>query len=103
MEHCGYDVEEAADGREAIRRLGENAFDLVIADVIMPERDGLAVIMFLRKEQPHVKVIAVSAPGNKLFLTSAKGLGAAPVFTKPFELADIAGAAEELLLQSHPG
>ena len=102
MEQCGYDVAEAADGRDAIRQLGGNAFDLVIADIIMPEQDGLEVIMFLRKEQPHVKVIAVSAPGNELFLTTAKSLGAARVFPKPFELADIAGAAEELLLHSQP-
>ncbi len=102
MEQCGYDVAEAVDGRDAIRQLSDSAFDLVIADIVMPERDGLEVIMFLRKEQPHVKVIAVSAPGNELYLTSAKGLGAARVFPKPFELADIASAAEELLLPSQP-
>ncbi len=99
MEQCGYDVADAVDGRDAIRQLSDSAFDLVIADIVMPERDGLEVIMFLKKEQPHVKVIAVSAPGNELYLTSAKALGAARVFSKPFELADIAGAAEELFLQ----
>ncbi len=97
MEQCGYDVSDAKDGRDAISQLRQNTFDLVIADIVMPEQDGLEVIMFLKKEQPHVKVIAVSAPGNELYLTSAKGLGAARVFSKPFELADIAGAAEELL------
>jgi len=97
MEQCGYDVTEAVDGREAIHRLCESAFDLVIADIIMPEQDGLEVIMFLKKEQPQVKIIAVSAAGNELYLTSAKGLGAARVFAKPFELAEIATAAEELL------
>ncbi len=97
MEQCGCDVDEAADGREAIRKLGERVFDLVIADIVMPEQDGLEVIMFLRKTQPNVKVIAISAPGNELFLTSAKGLGASRVFPKPFELAEIANAAEELL------
>ena len=102
MEQCGYDVAEAADGQDAIRQLSDSAFDLVIADIIMPERDGSEVILFLKKEQPHVKVIAVSAHENELFLTSAKGLGAARVFPKPFELADIASAAEDLLLQSQP-
>ncbi len=100
MEQCGYDVAEAVDGRDAIRQLSDRAFDLVIADIVMPERDGLEVIMFLKKEQPHVKIIAISVPGNELFLTSAKGLGAARVFQKPFELAEVASAAEELLLQS---
>ncbi len=100
MVQCGYDVVEATDGLDAIRQLTADTFDLVIADIVMPERDGLEVIMFLRKEQPHVKIIAVSAPGNELYLSSAKGLGAARVFAKPFELADITDAAEELLLES---
>ena len=100
MEQRGYDVAEAVDGRDAIHQLCNSDFDLVIADIVMPETDGLEVIMFLKKTQPHVKVIAVSAAGNELYLASAKGLGASRVFLKPFDLADITRAAEELLLSS---
>ncbi len=101
LEQRGYEVTEAVDGRDAIRQLGQDDFDLVIADIVMPEQDGLEVIMFLKKNQPHVKIIAVSAPSNELFLNSAKGLGANRTFQKPFEFADLAAAAEELLLQPH--
>jgi CheY-like chemotaxis protein len=97
LEQCGYDVCEAADGNEAIRALESVSFDLVITDIIMPEKDGIETICFLRAKQPDVKVIAISAPSNQLFLESAYGLGAARVFNKPLKLAELAQAVEELL------
>ncbi len=99
MEQEGYEVVEASDGRRAIRCLDESEFDLVIADIIMPEQDGLEVIMFLRREQPNVKVIAVTGLGNGLYLSCAEKLGANRVFSKPFAIADLAAAAGELLVQ----
>jgi PAS domain S-box-containing protein len=85
---------------DAMCRLDYENFDLVISDIVMPERDGLEVIMFLRKQHPATNVIAISAPGNGVYLQSARGLGAHRVFRKPFELAEIANAAEELLLEA---
>ena len=100
MGHGSYGVDEAAHGQEAIRKRSESAFDLVIATIVMPERDGLEVIMFLKKEQPRVKMIALSAPGNEWFFPSARALGAARVFPRPFALADIANTVEKLPLRS---
>lgn len=97
MEHCGYSVDQAIHGQDAIQKLGESTYDLVISDILMPERDGLEVIMFLKREQPDVKVIAISAPGNELYLNTARGLGAVRVFSKPFRLKDLAGAVKELI------
>jgi len=97
MEQIGHEVVEAADGRKAIRCLSESSFDLVIADIVMPEQDGLEVIMFLQKEQPDVKVIAVTGFGKDIYLSCAEKLGAARVFSKPFKLGEVAAAAQELL------
>ena len=97
MEQSGYEVDEAADGKEAIQKLGEGPFDLVVADIIMPERDGLEVIMFLKKAHPHIKIIAISAPSNEAYLKTAKALGASRLFAKPFELAELGKAVDELL------
>jgi len=99
MEQEGHEVVEAADGRKAIRCLQESEFDLVIADILMPEQDGLEVIMYLQREQPDVKIIAVTGLGNQLYLACAEKLGAARVFSKPFELSEVAAAAGELLPQ----
>jgi CheY-like chemotaxis protein len=65
MEQCGFTVSEAHNGKQAIDRLGTEEVDLVISDIMMPERDGLEVIMHLKKTKPEVKVIAISAPGTK--------------------------------------
>lgn len=97
LEQYQYDVCEAADGNEAIRALETTRFDLVITDIIMPEKDGIETICFLRLKQPEVKIIAISAPSNQLFLESARGLGAERVFTKPLKLAELADAVQELL------
>jgi CheY-like chemotaxis protein len=98
----GYEIHEAADGDEAIRALEVTSFDLVITDIIMPEKDGIETICFLRTKQPWVKVIAISAPTNAVFLESARQLGAARVFTKPFKLAELADAVDELLSSPQP-
>lgn len=97
LEQCNYDICEAADGNEAIRALESTKFDLVITDIIMPEKDGIETICFLRLKQPDVKIIAISAPSNQLFLESARGLGAERVFTKPLKLSELAEAVQELL------
>ena len=97
LEECGYDVCEASNGREAIQAIDEAPVDLVITDIIMPEKDGIETILALRKRQPDVKAIAISAPSNQLFLDSARGLGAARTFEKPLNLAELAAAVKELL------
>jgi len=97
LEQCGYHVAEAANGQEAIDRLQEDQYDLVLADILMPEKDGLEVIMFLQREQPLVKCIAISAPSNRVFLQSAELLGATRVIEKPFELKEVEAIVKELL------
>ena len=98
LETCGYEVAEAKNGHEAIRRLDAEPFDVVVSDIMMPERDGLEVIMHLRRARSRVKVIAISAPGNELFLDSARALGAARSLEKPFSLDALARAVEEVLV-----
>jgi CheY-like chemotaxis protein len=97
LERMGYDTCGAADGKEAVRALRTVPFDLVITDIIMPGMDGLETIRFLRKEQPNVKIIAISATSNHLYLENACGLGADRVFQKPLKLADLAVAVNELI------
>lgn len=97
LDQCGYDVGVASNGVEAIETLEKDRYDLVIADILMPEKDGLEVIMFLQREQPHVKCVAISAPSNRVFLQSAELLGATSVLEKPFELKEVADLVARLL------
>ena len=97
LEQCHYDVCEAANGKEAIRALETAPFDLVLTDIVMPETDGIETVRYVRKHQPHIKIIAISGLGNDLYLESVSGLGAARVFQKPLKLAELAEAVDELL------
>ena len=100
LEEAGYEADEAADGRAAIRRQRENPADLVITDLIMPEKEGLETIMDFRKEWPGAPIIAISGGGRTVqgdYLLHAKHLGAARVFRKPIERSELLGAVRDLL------
>jgi DNA-binding response OmpR family regulator len=93
-------VTEAPDGEEGVRAAHERAADLVVTDIIMPDKEGLATIMELRREFPDTKIIAMSAGGARFtidFLPMAKALGAHETLTKPFMPQDLLAAVERLL------
>lgn len=88
LERDGYEVVEAPDGVEGIRVYRQNPADLIITDLIMPNKDGIGMIIDLKKEFPEVKIIAMSGGGlNKPdgYLKGAKKLGAACTLTKPID------------------
>ena len=60
LEHAGYDVLEAEDGVQALRSFRAESPDLVLTDIVMPEMDGLEAIMTMWREDPDVRVIAMS-------------------------------------------
>ena len=97
LEQAGYDVHEAATGAAAIQALYALPFDLIITDILMPDRDGLETIMHARKRTPHVKIIAISGAADGLFLANAAGLGAHGVLAKPFKTDDLLVMVRDLL------
>ena len=100
MEWAGYEVVEAADGREGMLQQRKQQADLVITDLIMPEQEGLETITLLRKEYPLVKIIAISGGGRigpDAYLPAAQDLGADRVFSKPFDVRELATTVKELL------
>ena len=64
LEHLGYSVSTAIDGREGIERYRAQPFDLVITDVFMPKKDGLQVIREIIDEFPDARFIAMSGAGS---------------------------------------
>jgi len=100
LERDGYEVAEAPDGIEGIRIYRQNPADLIITDLIMPNKDGIGVIIDLKKEFPNVKIIAMSGGGlNKPegYLKGAKKLGAACTLTKPIDRGEMLRAIKDLL------
>jgi CheY-like chemotaxis protein len=102
LECAGYDVREAASGADAIQALCTSPFDLVITDILMPDRDGLETIMHVRKKTPRTKIIAISGAADGLFLADAAGLGAHVVLAKPFTPDDLLVMVQDLLRPGAP-
>lgn len=95
-----YSVIEAANGKDAIAHFRPSVTDLVITDLIMPEEDGLKVIMKLRELKPDLKIIAISGGGKAgpgSYLNMAKALGANAIFSKPFSVNELIAMVESLL------
>ena len=100
LERDGYEVVEAPDGMEGIRIYRQNPVDLIITDLIMPNKDGIGMIIDLKKEFPDVKIIAMSGGGlNKPegYLEGAKKLGAACTLTKPINREEMLRAVKKIL------
>lgn len=86
LEREAYEVLEAANGKEGINLYRRESADLVITDIIMPEKEGIETIMELRREFPDVKIMAMSGGGHvdaESYLDVAKKMGAAETLTKP--------------------
>ncbi len=84
LEGAGYEVVEAADGREVIETVEREGVVLVVTDIVMPNRDGMETIHELRRACPTIPVIAISAHGQH-YLDAARAFGACYIFVKPFE------------------
>jgi CheY-like chemotaxis protein len=99
LERVGYDVEEAANGSEGLRLYADNEFDLVVTDIIMPEKGGIDTIMDLRRDYPNCKIIAISGGGmcgEVSYLDMAIGVGADRAIGKPFVLDEFLEAVRDL-------
>ena len=100
LENAGYTVIDAPDGKVGMRLYRENDVDLVITDIIMPEKEGIETIRELKQENPDVKIIAISGGGiinPEDYLQIAERLGVQRTFAKPFDNEEILGAVNELI------
>jgi CheY-like chemotaxis protein len=99
LEREGYQVTTASNGRIGIREYNSQSFDVVITDLIMPDMEGMETIISLRKDNPDVKIIAMSGGGLNNpdeYLDVAKKLGAIKAFEKPLRRQVLLDAVAEL-------
>lgn len=100
LEKEGHQVDLALNGRDGMELFEKDKPDLVITDIIMPEKEGLETILELRKKHPELKIIAISGGGrigSEGYLPSAKLLGADLVFQKPLIPKEFVQAVSVLL------
>jgi len=100
LEKAGYEVDLASNGVDGLELFQKIQSDLVITDIIMPEKEGLETIREMKKIRSDLKIIAMSG-GGKIsadnYLETAKIFGASLVLEKPFSQKTMVDAVIELL------
>lgn len=105
LEGAGCEVIEASNGVEGLERYREHLPDLVITDIVMPEKEGIELMIELRKEFPDIKIFAVSGAGATKageYLPLAKSVGALRTFVKPIEKRALLDAVRTLSPAADP-
>lgn len=97
LRESGYSCEHAADGREGLFRATEGRYDLIIADRMLPQLDGLAVIAALRERGIATPVLVLSALGTVDDRVQGLRAGGDDYLTKPFAFAELLARVEALL------
>jgi len=105
LEDAGHEVVPAVNGAEGLAALERETFDVVILDILMPEREGIETIREIRKRWKTLPVLAMSG-GDKTgwsdFLRMASNLGATDTLAKPFTATELVKRVARLLGQPPP-
>lgn len=95
----GYDTTICHNGHDALRKLKEEAYNIVLLDIMMPELDGLETLARIRQTS-KVPVILVSAKGEKVDIIGGLEVGADDYITKPFEMQEVISRIKAILRRS---
>jgi two-component system response regulator MtrA len=99
LEQAGYRVTASGDGRDALVRFRQGAFDLVVLDVMLPSLDGLEVCREIRRES-GLPIVMLSARSELHDVVVGLELGADDYVTKPFELPELVARIKAVLRRS---
>lgn len=98
LEDAGYEVKEASNGNEALDCFRDSAFDAVVTDISMPEKDGIDTMIEMRKLDADIRIIAMSGVSKSdTLLDIAKMYKADLALKKPFQSDDLLNALRTLL------
>lgn len=101
LTNAGYDVIEAVDGDDGVRKFVENSPALVILDIIMPHTDGIAALRTIRRINPGAKVLVCTASDDYRMIDLALKEGASGYIIKPFNGLEFIKKVREILVGDH--
>jgi hypothetical protein len=97
LESAGYQVMQAANGKQVLKEVLAGHVDLVITDLVVPEQEGIETIRALRKDAPGIGIIAISGARGGQFLEAARVMGAHAVLRKPVSAGLLLAKVAEVL------
>jgi DNA-binding response OmpR family regulator len=100
LERHGFEVSTAFDGQSGVSRFAELNPDLVIVDILMPGKEGMATILEMREAQPEARILAMTGGGTFAageVLRIAELIGADNSLKKPFNPAELVATVERCL------
>jgi CheY-like chemotaxis protein len=100
LEVAGHTVIEAENGAQGVTAFREQGADLVLTDILMPDKEGIQAIIEIKQERPDTIVVAMSGGGrrrNMQYLEFARTLGVRHVLEKPFRRSELMSAIDESL------
>jgi DNA-binding response OmpR family regulator len=99
LQRHGYEVHVARNGDEALRLIEQHQPDLVLLDVMMPQRSGYDVCQRVREREDwrHIKIVMLSAKGRDVEVNKGMSLGADLYITKPFSTRELVAKIDGLL------
>ncbi|MEO5333547.1 MAG: response regulator [Magnetococcus sp. YQC-5] len=97
LRHEGFQVSTAASGTEALRLLNGGRFDVVLMDLIMPGRDGIEILLEMRKLNNRIKIIIMTAFATVNTAVQAIRKGASDYLSKPFRFEELVSVIRRLL------
>jgi DNA-binding response OmpR family regulator len=97
---AGWSTAAAENGRRALAVFDRHEPDLVVTDIVMPEMEGIGLILELKRRRKRPRIVAISEPGRLRtydYLTWALHLGADEALAKPFRMTELVGLAHRLV------
>lgn len=101
LQDDGHTVFMAKDGAVGVKMADEQNFDVVVTDVVMPNKEGLGTLMDIKQNHQYTKVIVVSGGGRSspaLYLDTAKVMGADGILAKPFSSSELQECVAQALV-----
>lgn len=101
-QHDGFETDEASDGQEAVDKCEENAYDLVIMDVMMPNLDGFSAVKEIKQNHPDMPFIMLTALGQEYDKLHGFDVGVDDYVVKPFSTRELMMRIHAVLKRVHP-
>lgn len=98
----GYDVTLATDGEQAMERMREQEFDIVLLDIMLPKKNGFDVLQESQELGVTAPVLMLTAKGEQEDILNGFGLGAEDYVTKPFNAEELAARVKAILHRTQP-